>query len=166
MRNIKVLKNAGFALLAGIFVLVLSVAFIAYTNRNLTNANPILQYAIRHHLWIMVALIVMAVAFGFFWSNISYSEIVRKKKDTQNILAVMMQFLSTEERLIIDLLFKQGGTSTQQEVSRLPGMNRVKAFRSLQKMQEKALVHIDAHGKVRTVTLKENILRALQDIAE
>ncbi len=42
-------------------------------------------------------------------------------------------------------------------------MHRVKAFRSLQKIQEKQLVEIIAHGKMRRLMLKPSLLEMLRD---
>ena len=74
---------------------------------------------------------------------------------------MLLIFLNNDEREIINLLVKQNGTANQADISRLQGMNRVKAFRSLQKMQDKKLIDIISHGKVRRVTLKDNILHLL-----
>jgi len=79
------------------------------------------------------------------------------------MLDMILVFLSKEEREIINFLVEKNGTSTQADISRLPGMNRVKAHRSMQKMQEKNLLDITAHGKVRNVALKQNIMNTLME---
>ena len=40
-------------------------------------------------------------------------------------------------------------------------MNRVKAFRSLQKMKENNLIDVSAHGKIRKISLQKEILDTL-----
>lgn len=74
---------------------------------------------------------------------------------------MLFLFLNNDEKEIINYLIQNKGTAGQADIARLPGMNRVKAFRSLQKMQEKNLIDITAHGKIREILLKENILNML-----
>ena len=74
-----------------------------------------------------------------------------------------MLFLSREEREIVNFLVENKGITTQAEIARLPHMNRVKAHRSLQKMSQKQIIELIAHGKIRKVHLKENILQLLMD---
>ena len=161
MRNIKLYKNIGFGLLTVMLGAVAWVAIVTHVNRNLSTASPTVRFFIENHLSIMVALMVTSVAFGFVGSSMSYSEIRRRKKDTKTMLDTILVFLSKEEREIVNFLVEKKGTTTQADVSRLPGMNRVKAHRSLQKMKEKNLLDITAHGKVRNIALKENIMNTL-----
>ena len=122
-----------------------------------------LSFAVKHHTAIMAGLVALSVIFGFVSSQIFYAELQRKKQDSKNILAVVLLFLSREEREIVNFLVKCQGMTTQAEIARLPHMNRVKAHRSLQKMHQKQIIDLVAHGKIRKVHLKENILQLLLD---
>jgi uncharacterized membrane protein len=155
----KAIRNLSFALLTILLIAVTLIAFMTY--RPSENANKYLAYAVLHHTEIMAGLIGIALIFGFFFSQLFYSEIQRKRQDSKSILAVVLLFLNQEERSIINFLVQRKGMTTQAEIARLPHMNRVKAHRSLQKMQEKQLIALVAHGKVRKVQLKENILQLL-----
>lgn len=73
-----------------------------------------------------------------------------------------MLFLNKEEKEIIKYLVEKKGETTQAEISRLPGLNRVKAYRSVQKMQQKKLIEVVSHGKVRKIKLRKDILCILK----
>ena len=161
--KLRIYKNIGISALVILLVSVLSLTLVIEHNENITTANKMIRFAINNHIIILVVLMVIAVALGFLWSNILYTEIEKKKKDTLGILDVVLLFLSQEERQILNFLVEHNGITTQAEITRLPNMNRVKAFRSLQKMQEKRLVDIIAHGKIRKVQLKPNILETLTE---
>lgn len=159
--NSKTIRNLSFAVLAMLLVLVTVVAFMTYnadpTKRDLTS------FAVRHHMEIMGASVLIAVIFGFVSSKLFYAEILKEKQETRSILGIVLLFLSREERAIINLLVQNKGYTSQAEIARLPNMSRVKAHRSLQKMEEKQLIDIVPHGKIRKIHLKQNIVEMLSE---
>jgi uncharacterized membrane protein len=154
----KMLRNLGFGMLTVLLISSISISILTYAHRDSHFSNPLLMFAINNHIIIMIVLAIVSVLFGFVWAGISYSEIEKKTKESRDMLNVVLQFLSKEERDIINLVIEKKGDTTQAEVSRLQNMDRVKAYRSLQKMQAKGLIDIEPHGKVRKIRLKENIL--------
>ena len=87
--------------------------------------------------------------------------VINTKKESGKLLKMLFLFLSDDEKNIINCLVDNKGVVGQVDISRLPNMSRVKAFRSLQKMQAKNLIDIVAHGKTRKISLRENILNML-----
>jgi len=159
--KLKMYKNIGFGVLTMLLIIVSTVAILTYMNRDHDNHNYLFTLAVQHHVEIMLALVIIATGFGFFWSAVSFSQIEKQKKDSKKILETVMLFLNREEKQIVNFLVEKKGATNQAEISRLPGMNRVKAYRSLQKMQEKRIIDIIPHGKIRRVVLKENILNSV-----
>ena len=109
----------------------------------------------------MFILIIIAAAVGFSLSSMLYGQVRKKEEHTKSTLETVLLFLGDEEKDIINYLVEKKGSATQADISRLPKMNRVKAFRSLQKMKDKKLIDIAAYGKLRKVRLKDNILSTL-----
>src|SRR3989338_385073 len=154
MRNISFLQKIGFGTLTLIVIGVLWIAEITHTNRNLSNPNQLIHFAIQNNFVILIALVVLSVGYGFLWSSLFYRELKKKEESTRSILQTVFMFLGEEEKSIIEFLVTNGGETTQSEISRLPGMSRVKAFRLIQKMQSKNLIEVSPHGKVRKIKLK------------
>ena len=163
MENLRLYKNIGFGILTILLILCTVIAILTYLGRDSNTTSHLFMLAIQHHLEIMVLLIVISITFGFVWSSIAIGEAEKQKKDNRKILEIVLLFLNNEEKQIIDFLIKQEGNTSQAEISRLPNMGRVKAYRSLRKMEEKRLVDIVSHGKVRKVSLKENIYQLLAE---
>jgi len=161
MRNIHIFTKIGVSLFSLSLLGVALIAIVTHTNRNLTNPNLFIHYAIQNNVLILIILIAMSVAYGFVWSSILYREVKQKKQESRSILETVFLFLGTEEKNIIEFLVKKKGNTTQAEISKLSGMTRLKAFRALQKMQNKNLVEIVPHGKIRIVKLKQNVLNVL-----
>jgi uncharacterized membrane protein len=156
--NPRTIRNATFVVLGILLVAIIVLAFMTY---NVDASDSSLSFAVAHHVEIMAGLVVISLIFGFVSSQMFYAEIQRKKRESKSMLAVVLLFLSREEREIVNFLVESKGVTTQAEIARLPHMNRVKAHRSLQKMQEKQIIELVPHGKIRKVHLKENILQLL-----
>lgn len=157
----RIIRNTGFVALSAILLVLLVLAFMTYTTE--PGANAFTAYAVLHHSEIMAGLVVIAVVFGFALAQRSYAAIERERAGSRDILGIVLLFLSAEEKAIVNLLVEQGGSTNQAEIARLPGMNRVKAHRSLQKMQEKRIIELVPHGKIRKVHLKENLRTILAE---
>ncbi len=148
--------------LAALIILLIALGALSFMTHNVPiNSNVYWTFVIAHHNDLMLGLVIVSLILGFLTAQYLYGEILQKKKASQEILGTVLLFLNKEEREIVNSIVKKGGETTQAEIARLPGMNRVKAYRSLQKMQEKQLLDIIPHGKLRKVRLKQNILSLL-----
>jgi hypothetical protein len=160
-RNWKAARNLMFGLLTVLLVTMIAVAILTYTHRDAQFSNPLIMFAIMHHIELMIFLALISIGFGFFWANMSYTEVRQTTIDSKGVLEVVLMFLSREEKEIVNFLVSHKGETTQAEISRLASMGRVKAFRSLSKMQQKGIIEIIPHGKIRKVKLKDNILHII-----
>ena len=151
--NLRVYRNVGFGILTALMIFMTVVAIITYLSRDIASSGGFLRFAIANHTFIMVAMVIISVAFGFFWSSISLSALDRKNKESKSMIDVVFLFLGEDEKGIIDYLVKHAGRTTQAEISRINNMGRVRAFRSLQRMKDKRIIDIQAHGKARHVVL-------------
>ena len=158
----KRVRLIGYIVIIILFLIAFSLAIMTY-NPTGGFSGPYWSFAVEHHMEIMIGVFVVALAVGFLTSQFFYAEAQRKKKDSKEILHVVMLFLSTEEKEIVNFLVEKRGVTTQSEIARLPHMNRVRAHRSLQKMEEKQIIDLVPHGKIRKVHLKENMLHLLLD---
>lgn len=152
------LSLAFFLVIAFLAVLIY---FVTYIHQNSTSANPAIFWTVEHHRLITVTLILLSVSIGYLLSSAISRQLMRTERKSQKLLEILSLFLYAEEKVIINHLVQQSGISNQAEISRLPGMNRVKAFRTLKKMQEKNLITIIPNGKGRNVQLNDSITSLL-----
>ena len=138
--NYKLFKNIGFGALTLILIAATWVTVETHRHNEMTDVNPVINFAINHHVSIMIILMLLSIGYGFLWSSITYTEIQRKSKHSKSMAETVMQFLSKEEKAIIAYLVQNKGSASQAEISKLNGMGRVKAFRSLQRMKEKNIL--------------------------
>ena len=153
----------GFVLLTILLVSVVWVAVVTHQNADLSPASSILRFAVDNHVVIMLILVILGVIYGYIWSIVSSRALDKKSKAGRSMLETILLFLNSDEKKILQFLANHNGSANQSEISRLDGMHRVKAHRSLQKMQEKNLIDIIPNGKIRKIQLKENILSIISE---
>ena len=161
--SIRLYKYISFGFLAIIIGLAILIYLVVYIHQNVTSKNPIIFWMVENHLSITIILIIFSGFIGYLSSTLTYKQVITTKKESKKLLEMIFLFLNNDEKEIINCLVQNNGAIGQAEISRLPNMNRVKAFRSLQKMQEKNIISIATHGKIRKVLLKDNILNILTE---
>ncbi len=159
--SIKLYKYISLGFLVIIVGLAILVYLVTYIHQNTTSKNQLIFWTVENHLLITIGLIILSGFIGYISSTLTYKQVTKTKKESQKLLEMLLLFLNTDEKEIINCLVQNNGTMGQADISRLQNMNRVKAYRCLQKMQGKNLIDITAHGKVRKVSLKDNILQML-----
>ena len=159
--QIKLYKYVNFGFLLIIIGFAIIIYVVTYIHQNTTSANSLIFWTVKNHQSITVVLIILSGIIGYVSSTVIYKQLTKTQKESQKLLEMLFLFLSNDEKNIINCLIQNNGTIGQADISRLPNMSRVKAFRSIQRMHEKNLIDITAHGKIRKVSLKENILNIL-----
>ena len=159
--QLKAYKKLSFLLFGVASIMVLFVIILTYIHGDKTSANPFIFWTIEHHFEITVTLMIFSVILGYAMSTAIYQELMKSRKGSKKLMDMLYVFLNKEERSILVHLVEKKGGAKQSEIALLPGMNRVKAFRCLQKMKENNLIDIEAHGKIRKVILKEDVLNSL-----
>jgi uncharacterized membrane protein len=85
-----------------------------------------------------------------------------KTQDNRNIpfdsdRDLILRFLSYGERKVIEKLIEKGGVILQAELSRIEGMNKLKAHRAVQELLKKGLVRKEKVGKTFKIYLNEDV---------
>jgi len=159
--SVKLYKYISIGFSVIIIILAIFIYLVTYIHQDVTSKNSLIFWTVENHLPITVGLIILSGFIGYITSTLIYRQVTKTKKESQKLLEMLFLFLNKDETEIINSLVQNNGTIKQVDISRLPGMNRVKAYRSLQKMQEKNIIDITVHGKMRKVSLKDNILNIL-----
>ncbi|MFT4325941.1 MAG: hypothetical protein ACMXYK_00380 [Candidatus Woesearchaeota archaeon] len=135
------------------------VSIVSYTH---ASRHEVWGFLLQNHLVIMIVNMIVLILFGFFWASHVYKQISVEKKNTKDIFDIVLQFLSSEEKLVLEHLVSNNFESTQAKIAHLEKMGAVKALRTVQKMEEKRLVTIHKEGKLRRIVLEENIRQLLE----
>ena len=70
---------------------------------------------------------------------------------------VLLKFLNYNENKIVKKLIENNGSMLQSEISRMPGIGKVKSHRILKDMKIKNIVTIEQYGKTNRINLSEDV---------
>ena len=70
---------------------------------------------------------------------------------------VLLKFLNYNENKIVKKLIENNGTVLQSDISRMPGMGKVKAHRILKDMKIKGIISMEKYGKTNRINLSEDV---------
>lgn len=137
------------------------VVFTYQTQLETKVMSPIISPFVKYQVYFIISIGALGVAVGasvfyFMSQKVQNTQVVAKKS-----AEVMLRFLSREEQTVIRKLVSTRGTALQAELSREPGLNKVKAHRIVQKLAEKQIVTLDHYGKTNTIHLQNEIYEAL-----
>lgn len=142
----------------GIFFFILLMLILSYIFAFQETTPPFIGFFVHYHIHFMVLQGVIGIIVGI----IAVHGFAEQKKDTEATVEaskdLLMRFLDTNERKTICYLIENKHERTiQADISRIEGMDKVKAHRVLQKLQLKKLVKLESHGKIKIIKLEEDI---------
>ncbi len=148
-------------LIIGIIAGFAAVLFFSITYLNekvLCDANC------REHNKVSLILILLSL-FGMFIGSLTYYFISEKyeKKITRihKDVNLTLNFLESEEKLIVNSILNHKGRITQSEIAKSTGLSRVKIFRTLKKLEKKGVITKKPHGMTNTIELEEELKKVL-----
>ncbi len=81
-----------------------------------------------------------------------------KTKNVENsYMTVLLKFLNYNENKVVKKLIENNGTVLQSDISRMPGMGKVKAHRILKDMKIKGIISMEKYGKTNRINLSEDV---------
>ena len=90
--------------------------------------------------------------------NNSSSNNQPETKETKNhYKIILLKFLNYNENKVIKKLIENNGTILQSEISRMPGIGKVKAHRILKDMKIKGIISLEKHGKTNRINLSDDV---------
>ncbi len=80
------------------------------------------------------------------------------KKNTK----IILNFLTGQERKVIETLIENGGKVQQYELSHLPNLNKLKTHRILLNLEQKGIIHKERLGKINKIVLNKELYEVLK----
>lgn len=107
-------------------------------------------------LMLSFALLVGAGTYYFMSQKMEVKEESLKKNT-----GVLLKFLNPDEKKLVNLLIENNGKILQAEVTRLPGMTKVKSHRVVQKLLDRGVIEKDSVGKTNVIKFTSEIKEGL-----
>ena len=151
----------GIVVVSAFIFLVTVLVFVYALYSQGQTIPPFLAPFIEFHMHFMVLMGVFGVCSGLAVYNIMNATLEKQKKLVKTNLSIIMKFLSQDDREIVDLLLTKDGMTTQSEIAKLPGMSRLKAHRTVKKLEDRGIVYVEKYGKINMIRIVDE-LREIQ----
>lgn len=107
----------------------------------------------------------LLASLGIMIGALTYYFVYQKVESTEKSLKantdILLQFLNKEEKAIVDKLIQEEGKVLQSELTRLPGMGKVKAHRLVQRLVDRHVIEVEEHGKTNLIRFTKEIREGL-----
>jgi len=154
----------------GVIILVCVLALIFYlpnlvglTNPDVCTVDGMCLHEQRLNLltdlipvFIAIGIIIGVVVFFFMSAKLD-----NRKKELTKVTDALVQFLSKDERLVVQKLLDNDGKILQAEVSRLEGLGKVKSHRVIQRLIDRGVIEKENFGKTNIIKLNKAVKEAL-----
>jgi len=81
--------------------------------------------------------------------------------DKTEFTKTILNFLSYNEKKLINKLIEQKGTALQSEISRMEGMGKVKTHRIVKDLERKGVITVEKYGNTNRINLTDNLRKIL-----
>lgn len=107
---------------------------------------------------LIVSIAVIAGAATYY---LMAEKIETKQQTIKSNTAMLLKFLNPEERKLVNLLIENNGKALQAELTRLPGMGKLKSHRVVQKLIDRGVIEKETLGKTNIVRFSKEIREGL-----
>lgn len=106
-------------------------------------------------------VISLALVTGAGTYYLMSSKLETKEKSLKKNTEILLKMLNSDERKVIQVLIDNHGHALQAEVTRLPGMSKVKSHRVIQKLIDRGVLQKEDFGKTNKIKFAPEIKEGL-----
>lgn len=157
--------------LAGLILLAAFILIVFYTPTLFESGIPMvcIEDGICQHeqyldslIAYIPAILVLGFVFGIIASYFYFERKVELPLPSANKLESVLLLLNPTERKIIKRIVDEGGTSFQSDISRIEGIGKVRAHRTIDKLVRRGVLEKEEKGKTNILKLKKEIMESLK----
>jgi len=80
-----------------------------------------------------------------------------KRKIENRNTPLILKFLKPDERKVVETLIENKGKVSQSEITRMPGMTKLKTHRAIKELEFKGIIKLQKDGMTNTITLSNDV---------
>ena len=112
--------------------------------------------------YLMPFMAFIGLLVGTLVYYIMSDKIIQKEQSLQRNTKVILNFLTGQEKKVIETLIENDGKVQQYEVSHLPGLNKLKTHRILVNLEQKGIIYKEKYGKINKIALNRELYDVLK----
>lgn len=89
-------------------------------------------------------------------------KVIQKERSLKKNSKIILNFLTVQERKVIETLLDNKGRVQQYELSHLPNLNKLKTHRILLNLEQKGVIYKERLGKINKIVLNKELYAVLK----
>ena len=115
-----------------------------------------------HSFYILPFIGFIGLIVGIVVFYIMSDKVIKQEKSLEKNTKIILNFLTGQERKVIETLLENDGKVQQYELSHLPNLNKLKTHRILISLEQKGIIHKEKLGKINKIVLNKELYDALK----
>ena len=115
-----------------------------------------------HSFYLLPFLAFIGVLVGTVVYYIMSDKVIQQEQVLEKNTKIILNFLTGQERKIIETLLENNGKVQQYELSHLPNLNKIKTHRILLHLEQKGVIKKEKLGKINKIVLNKELYEVLK----
>ncbi len=115
-----------------------------------------------HSFYVIPFIAFIGLLVGTIVYYIMSDKIIQKEHTLEKNTKIILNFLTAQEKKVIETLMENDGKVQQYELSHLPNLNKLKTHRILINLEQKGVIHKEKLGKINKIVLNKELYEVLK----
>lgn len=115
-----------------------------------------------HSFYLLPFIAFIGLLIGTIVYYIMSDKVVQREQSLKKNSKIILNFLTGQERKVIEALLENNGKVQQYELSHLPNLNKLKTHRILANLEQKGIIHKEKLGKINKIVLNKELFEVLK----
>ncbi len=115
-----------------------------------------------HSFYLIPFITFIGVLVGTMVYYIMSDKAIQREQSLKKNTKLILNFLTVQEKKVIETLMEKGGRVQQYELSHLPGLNKLKTHRILLNLEQKGVIRKEKLGKGNKIVLDKELYEVLK----
>ena|SRR3989344_2309635 len=115
-----------------------------------------------HSFYLMPFIAFIGLLVGTIVYYIMSDKVIQQEQSLKKNTKIILNFLTGQEKKVIETLMENDGKVQQYELSHLPNLNKVKTHRILLNLEQKGVINKEKLGKINKIVLNKELYEVLK----
>lgn len=116
-----------------------------------------------HCFYLFPFIAFIGLLLGTIVYYIMSDKVIQQEQSLKKNTKIILNFLTGQERKVIETLLDNEGKVQQYELSHLPNLNKLKTHRILINLEQKGIIHKEKLGKINKIVLHKELFEVLKE---
>ena len=115
-----------------------------------------------HSFYLLPFIAFFSLLIGTIVYYIMSDKVIQQEKYLEKNTKIILNFLTGQEKKVIETLLENEGRVQQYDLSHLPNLNKLRTHRILINLEQKGVIHKEKLGKINKIVLNKELYDVLK----